>query len=82
MLDLLLFLALAAIIVLAAIGVVWTRLVVHSAIYLALTFICVAGLYVLLNAELLAAIQVLIYVGAIVVLIIFGIMLTGGGEEE
>ncbi len=82
MLDLFVFLALALIIVLGAIGVLWTRLIVHSAVYLALTFIGVAGLYVMLNAELLAAIQVLIYVGAIVVLIIFAIMLTGGGEEE
>lgn len=59
-----------------AIGVVAARNVFVSALWLVLSFIGVAGLYALLGAEFLAATQVLIYVGAISVLILFAIMLT------
>jgi NADH-quinone oxidoreductase subunit J len=56
--------------------VVTLKNIVRSALFLALSFVGVAGLYILLNAEFLAAVQVLIYVGAITVLILFAIMLT------
>jgi NADH-quinone oxidoreductase subunit J len=49
--------------------------VVHSAIYLVLTFLCVAGVYILLRAEFVAAVQVFVYAGGIVVLFLFVIML-------
>lgn len=58
--------------------------VVHMVVSLALTFISLAGLYVILNAEFVAFVQVLIYAGAISILMIFGIMMTKHkeGEEE
>jgi len=56
--------------------VVFSRNIVHSAFSLLFTFCGVAGIYVLLNADFLAVTQILIYVGGILVLIIFGVMLT------
>ncbi|MCR8632331.1 MULTISPECIES: NADH-quinone oxidoreductase subunit J [Paenibacillus] len=57
--------------------------VVHMVVALALTFISMAGLYVILDAEFVAFVQVLIYAGAISILMIFGIMMTKHqGEEE
>jgi NAD(P)H-quinone oxidoreductase subunit 6 len=59
----------------AALGVVLLNNIVYSAFLLGLVFISIAGLYILLNAGFVAAAQVLIYVGAVNVLILFGIML-------
>jgi NAD(P)H-quinone oxidoreductase subunit 6 len=56
-------------------GVVALRKIVYSALLLGFVFICVSLLYLVLNADFLAATQVLIYVGAVNVLILFGIML-------
>jgi NADH-quinone oxidoreductase subunit J len=67
-------LAIAAI--LGALGVVLLRNVFRAALSLVLCFLSVAGLYVTLSADFLAAVQVLVYVGAIAVLIILAIMLT------
>jgi NADH-quinone oxidoreductase subunit J len=55
--------------------------VVHMALSLAFTFVSLAGLYVLLNAEFVAFVQVLLYVGAITILMIFGIMMTKHQDE-
>ncbi|MEM6530183.1 MAG: NADH-quinone oxidoreductase subunit J, partial [Chloroflexota bacterium] len=55
---------------------VWSRNLVHSALFLILSLFGVAGLFVLLSAPFLAAIQVLVYIGAIAILIIFAVMLT------
>jgi len=58
--------------------------VVHTTLSIAFTFISLAGLYVVLEAEFLAFVQVLLYVGAITILMIFGIMMTkhdGEGRE-
>lgn len=60
----------------AAFRVVTTNNVVHGALYLVLTLGMVAGVYLVLGAEFVAWVQVLIYVGAIVVLLLFGLMLT------
>ncbi len=60
----------------AAIGVVTSRNVVHAALYLVGTLMGAAALYILLLAEFVAWVQVLVYVGAIVVLMLFGLMLT------
>lgn len=70
------FYSLASLTCLFALFVVTSRNVFHSAIFLALTLIGVAGVYLYLDAEFLAVIQVLIYVGAIITLFIFAIMLT------
>jgi NADH-quinone oxidoreductase subunit J len=60
----------------SALMVVMSRNVVHSALYLVVTLLSVAGAFLLLGAEFLAWAQVLVYVGAVVVLILFGLMLT------
>lgn len=70
------FYILAGITIASAIGVVMKPNLVHSSLLLALCFIGVAGLYVLLEADFLAAVQILIYSGAVAVLIVLGIMLT------
>ena len=70
------FYALAAAMSLSAIRVVTVKNVVHAALYLVVVLAGVAGLFILLAAEFLAGVQVLVYIGAIVVLFLFGIMLT------
>lgn len=60
----------------SALLVVMSRNVVHAALYLVVTLLAVAGTFLLLGAEFLAWAQVLVYVGAVVVLILFGLMLT------
>lgn len=56
--------------------VAFSRNIVHSAFALLLSFFSVAGLYVLLSADFIAATQVIVYIGGILVLILFGVMLT------
>jgi NADH-quinone oxidoreductase subunit J len=60
----------------AALRLVTAKNVVHAALYLVVTLAAVAAIYLLLAAEVVAWVQVLIYVGAIVVLLLFGLMLT------
>ncbi|MFM7616308.1 MAG: NADH-quinone oxidoreductase subunit J [Actinomycetes bacterium] len=67
---------LAVAMVLAAIGVVRTHNVVHAALYLVVVLAGAAAQYILLAAEFVAWVQVLIYIGAVVILFLFGIMLT------
>ena len=71
-----LFWGLAVLMAVSAIGVVTSRNVVHAALYLVGTLMGAAALYILLLAEFVAWVQVLVYVGAIVVLMLFGLMLT------
>jgi NAD(P)H-quinone oxidoreductase subunit 6 len=59
----------------AALGVVLLENIVYSAFLLGIVFVSMAGMYILLNAAFVAAAQVLVYVGAVNVLILFGIML-------
>ncbi|MCC3377516.1 NADH-quinone oxidoreductase subunit J [Cohnella sp. REN36] len=56
--------------------------VVHMALSLAFTFVSLAGLFILLEAEFVAFVQVLLYVGAVTILMIFGIMMTKHQDEE
>jgi NADH:ubiquinone oxidoreductase subunit 6 (subunit J) len=74
--SLYLFYILGGIILICALMVVTLKNVFHSALFLVLAFFFVAGIYLMLSAEFLAAVQVLIYVGAITILILFAIMLT------
>jgi NADH-quinone oxidoreductase subunit J len=76
------FLIISIITIISSIMVVFSRKLVHSAVYLAATFMGTAGLFLLLKAEFVAWAQVLVYVGAVVTLILFTIMLTKKGEEE
>lgn len=68
-------------ILIGSLGVVLLRRVMYCALLLGFVFICIALLYLLLNADFLAAAQVLIYVGAVNVLIVFAIMLINNPEE-
>ncbi|GAA2290034.1 NADH-quinone oxidoreductase subunit J [Nonomuraea roseoviolacea subsp. roseoviolacea] len=70
------FLLLGAVAVGSALLVVTTRQLVHAALWLVVCFGALAGCYLVLTAEFVAWVQVLIYVGAVVVLMLFGIMLT------
>ena len=76
MMSLVTFYCIAAVVLVSALLAVTLKNLFHSALFLALSLVGVAGIYLFLGAEFLAAIQVLIYVGAIVTLIIFVIMLT------
>ena len=71
-----LFWVLAVASVAAALGVVLLRNVFRAALLLVVVFLAVAGFFVMLNAEFLGVVQVLIYAGAIAILIIFAVMLT------
>jgi NADH-quinone oxidoreductase subunit J len=70
------FTALAVVGTLGALRLVTAKNVVHAALYLVVTLATVGGVYLLLAVEFVAWVQVLIYVGAIVVLLLFGLMLT------
>ncbi len=70
------FYVIAGLLIVSAFAVVTLPRIVHSALALIFFFLNVAALYVLLNAEFIAAVQVIIYVGAVAVLFLFAIMLT------
>ena len=72
----LMFWIIAVILVGSALMVVGLRNIVHSAIALVLFFAMAAGIYVLLNAQFIAIVQILIYAGAVTILILFALMLT------
>lgn len=76
------FYVVAFVTVLAAFGVVATRNIVHAALFLLTALLGVAGLFVLLYAEFLALVQLLIYGGAITIVILFALMLTRSGEYQ
>ena len=77
-----LFWFLAALVVVGAVGVVVMRQPVHSALFLLLSFVAVAGLFVLAHGEFLAAVQILVYAGGIMVLFLFTIMLVNVRRQE
>jgi NADH-quinone oxidoreductase subunit J len=68
--------------ILCAMLVVFSKSPVHSVLYLILTFFTIAGHYVLLNAEFLAAVHVIVYAGAIMVLFLYVIMLLNLNKED
>ena len=72
----LVFLGISLLVIVSAFGVVLSSSLIYSAVSLLFTLFGVAGLYIFLYADFLAATQVIIYVGGILVLIIFGVMLT------
>ena len=80
-LDSVFFLVVAASAIASAFVVILQRNPIMSAISLIANFFCIALLYLLLKAQLLAALQILVYTGAIMVLVIFVIMLLNLGEE-
>lgn len=76
------FYVIAILLVGSALAVVLLRNIVHAALFLAVFFGAAAGVYVLLNAEFIAIVQVLIYAGAVTVLMLFAIMLTQGAATR
>jgi NADH-quinone oxidoreductase subunit J len=76
------FLVLAAVALAGAINLILQRHPVHSALSLVAVMAALAGLYLLLDAEFVAAVQIIVYAGAIMVLFIFVIMLLNAGVEE
>lgn len=70
------FWVLALFILFCALQVATRKNLVHAALFLCLTFLGVAGIFILLNAEFIAAVQILIYAGAVTILMLFAIMLT------
>jgi len=74
--QLLAFLVIAAIVVLLSAMVVYSKNIVHSALYLLGSFAGVAALYIFLNAPFIGVAQILVYIGAVGVLILFAVMLT------
>lgn len=77
-----LFFIFAGLAVLGALNLIWQRHPIHSALSLILVMGALAVLYLLLGAEFIAAVQVIVYAGAIMVLFVFVIMLLNVGEEE
>jgi NADH-quinone oxidoreductase subunit J len=79
--DLIVFFILALTSIFASVMVMEARDIFHAALFLALLFASISGVYILLTAEFIAAIQLLVYGGAIVVLILFAIVLTKRGTD-
>lgn len=70
------FYLVAALIIFTALKMILSPNLVHSALFMAATFFGIAIIYVLLNADYLAVVQIMVYVGAISILFVFGVMLT------
>ncbi|MBE3587467.1 MAG: NADH-quinone oxidoreductase subunit J [Thermoanaerobacteraceae bacterium] len=74
------FYLLAATVLGSALLVVMLKNIVHSVLWLAVCFIAMAGLFLTLDADFLAAVQVLVYAGAVCIMVVFGIMLIQRGD--
>jgi NADH-quinone oxidoreductase subunit J len=81
-LDVVVFLVLAGIAIAGAVSLILQRHPIRSALSLIVVMVALAGLYLLLSAELIAAVQIIVYAGAIMVLFVFVIMLLNAGAEE
>jgi len=80
--PLLIFFLLAAVAVIGALSLILQKHPIHSALSLIVVMVALAGLYLLMGAEFVAAVQIIVYGGAIMVLFVFVIMLLNAGEEE
>jgi len=80
--ELVLFFVLASMAVAGALSLILLRHPIHSALSLIVVMVALAALYLLLGAEFIAAVQVIVYAGAIMVLFVFVIMLLNAAEEE
>lgn len=74
--EILAFWALAIVTIVAASGVMFSRNLLHAVLFLILSFVGIAGFFVLLSADFIAMAQIIIYVGAIAVLVLFAVLLT------
>ena len=75
-LDVIAFWAFAAVLIAAALAVVLSKNLFHSVLWLALALISTAGLFLTLDAEFLAAVQVLLYAGGVITVVVFAIVVT------
>jgi len=82
MIAILLFMVCAALAVAGAVTLIWAKEPIHSALSLILVMLALAVLYLLLGAPFIAAVQIIVYAGAIMVLFVFVIMLLNAGVEE
>ncbi len=82
MVEPILFYLLAGCAIASGVLMILQRNPLMSAIYLIMNFFCIAGLYLLLRAQFLAVIQIVVYTGAIMVLVVFVIMLLNLGDEQ
>ena len=80
--EALVFVILATIAIGGALGCVYSRRVAHSLLSLMMTFFAVAGVFVMASAEMLAAIQILVYLGSVMLVVQFGVMLTRKQIQE
>jgi NADH-quinone oxidoreductase subunit J len=80
--QLIIFFLLAALSVIGALSLILQKHPIHSALSLIVVMVSLAGLYLLMGAEFVAAVQIIVYGGAIMVLFVFVIMLLNAGEEE
>jgi len=80
-LEIIPFMIVSLIMIVSSILVVKAKDVVHCAFACVVSMLSVAGFYVLLNAQFMAVVQILVYVGGIGVMILFAVMLTGRGQE-
>src|SRR5579864_1364965 len=80
--PLIVFFVLAAMCIIGAVSLILQRHPIHSALSLIVVMVALAGLYLLMGAEFVAAVQIIVYGGAIMVLFVFVIMLLNAGEEE
>jgi NADH-quinone oxidoreductase subunit J len=80
--QLAIFFVLAVIAVLGALSLILQRHPIHSALSLIVVMVALAGLYLLMGSEFVAAVQIIVYGGAIMVLFVFVIMLLNAGTEE
>ena len=80
--EMVLFIIFAAVAVAGGLGVVLARKTDHSALFLLLNFIALAAVYVTLNAPFLAAVQIIVYAGAIVVMFLFVVMMLNVTRRE
>jgi NADH-quinone oxidoreductase subunit J len=82
MIPILMFMVCAALAVAGAVTLIWAKEPIHSALALVLVMVALAVLYLLLGAPFIAAVQIIVYAGAIMVLFVFVIMLLNAGVEE
>lgn len=80
--PLLIFFLLGALAIIGALSLILQKHPIHSALSLIVVMVALAGLYLLMGAEFVAAVQIIVYGGAIMVLFVFVIMLLNAGEEE
>lgn len=82
MVSTILFYVIAAVLIFTSLNMILSSNLVHSALFMAATFVGIAFIYLLLNADYLAIVQIMVYVGAVSILFVFGVMLTKKDKME